>query len=66
LPTSPAARRRRSDLSSGKYRLYAEADPWGWFSESSRQNNFTWVDLSLTVNRKGMAKVRVMKYGPSA
>jgi hypothetical protein len=55
-----------TDLSSGKYRLYAEADPTGWFSELSKQNNSTWVDLSLTINRKGGSKVRILGYGPSA
>jgi hypothetical protein len=55
-----------SNLSGGKYRLVAEADPFGWFSESSRQNNSTWVDLALTTNRKGTTRVKILGYGPSA
>lgn len=55
-----------SSLDSGKYRLYAEADPNGWFGESSRQNNATWVDLALTTSRKGTSKMRILGYGPSA
>jgi hypothetical protein len=53
-------------LDSGKYRLHAEADSAGWFTESSRQNNVTWVDLALTVSRKGTSKIRILGYGPSA
>jgi Lysyl oxidase len=55
-----------SSLDSGKYRLYAEADPNGWFQESSRQNNATWVDLALTTNRKGNSRMKILGYGPSA
>jgi Lysyl oxidase len=55
-----------TDLASGKYRLHAEADPFAWFQESSRQNNVTWVDIALTTNRKGSTKVRILGYGPSA
>jgi Lysyl oxidase len=55
-----------TSLASGKYRLYAEADPNGWFYESSRQNNATWADVALTTSRKGSTKVRVLAYGPSA
>jgi Lysyl oxidase len=55
-----------TNLASGKYRLHAEADPLGWFQETSRQNNVTWVDLALTTNRKGSSKVRLLGYGPTA
>jgi hypothetical protein len=55
-----------TNLSSGKYRLIAEADPLGWFSESSTENNSTWVDLALTTNRKGTTRVKILGYGPSA
>jgi hypothetical protein len=55
-----------TNLASGKYRLHAEADPLGWFRESSTQNNATWVDLALTTIRKGTTKVRILGYGPSA
>jgi hypothetical protein len=55
-----------TNLSGGKYRLHAEADPNGWFRESSRQNNVTWADLALTTSRKGATSVKVLRYGPSA
>jgi hypothetical protein len=55
-----------TNLDSGKYRIHAEADPFGWFYESSRQNNATWADVALTTSRKGTTKVRVLGYGPSA
>jgi hypothetical protein len=55
-----------TNLASGKYRLHAEADALGWFQETSRLNNVTWVDLALTTNRKGSTKVRILDYGPSA
>ena len=55
-----------TNLSSGKYRLHATADPLGWFDEASEQNNATWVDLSLTVNRKGVASMKIIGYGPTA
>jgi hypothetical protein len=55
-----------TNLAGGKYRLVAEADPLGWFTESSRQNNSTWVDLALTTNRKGLTRVKILGWGPSA
>jgi hypothetical protein len=48
-------------LTSGRYRLYAEADPAHWFQESANSNNLSWIDIQL----KG-TKVRIVGYGPSA
>ncbi len=48
-------------LTSGRYRLYAEADPAHWFQESANSNNLSWIDIQL----KG-SKVRIVGYGPSA
>jgi hypothetical protein len=55
-----------TNLAGGKYRLYAEADPFGWFAESAEGNNFTWVDLALTIQKRGTTKIRILGYGPSA
>jgi hypothetical protein len=49
----------------GKYRLRAVADAQGRFTESSRANNETWVDFSLSTRRGGLL-VKVLGYGPSA
>ena len=54
-------------LTSGNYRLIATADFANQFAESDETNNTTWVDLKLTLNRKGKGsnKVSVMGYGPT-
>lgn len=55
-----------TDLSAGKYRLVATADPSGWFTETNESNNVTWVDIALTTHRKSGTRVRVIGYGPTA
>jgi Lysyl oxidase len=35
-------------LTPGRYRLWATADPAGWFQEGSEANNATWAELQLT------------------
>jgi Lysyl oxidase len=56
-------------LRSGRYRLWAEADPvtgdrpHGWFIETDETNNLTWVDLELDFEA---GTVRAIGYGPSA
>lgn len=56
-------------LDSGRYRLWAEADPAsgdrprGLFTESDEANNLTWVDLELDFEA---STVRALGYGPSA
>lgn len=47
----------------GKYRLRAVADAFGYFTESGRANNETWVDFSLSTRRGGLL-VKVLGYGP--
>jgi hypothetical protein len=47
----------------GHYRLVVTADPFGWFTETSNDNNFTWVSLELW---DGGRRVRVLDYGPNA
>jgi hypothetical protein len=56
-----------TDLNSGNYRLIATADAGNQFAESDETNNTTWVDLKLTLNRKGKGsnKVNVIGYGPT-
>lgn len=53
-------------LANGKYRLYAEADAAGWFTESNETNNFTWTDIAISTKRNGTVSVRVIGRGPSA
>ncbi len=53
-------------LSSGRYRLHAQADPDNWFAELNETDNATWVDLQISVNGGGKTRVRVLGYGPSA
>jgi hypothetical protein len=55
-----------SGLSSGRYRLHAQADPDNWFAEMDETDNETWVDLQISVNGGGKTRVRVLGYGPSA
>lgn len=50
-----------TNLTSGRYRLRATADPNRWFVESNTTNNVTYVDIQLKGN-----KVSVIGYGPSA
>jgi len=38
-------------LASGRYRLYAEADPDNWFQESNARNNVSWIDIQLKGER---------------
>jgi hypothetical protein len=55
-----------TNLSPGKYRLEAKADPFNWFAETNESNNLTWVDLSVTTHRKHGTSVKIVSYGPSA
>ena len=36
-----------TDVPDGKYRLFTEIDPQGWFQEASTRNNRTWIDIDL-------------------
>lgn len=54
-----------SGLDDGMYRLWAEADAQGWFRESTRDNNSTWVDIDLgTRESDGMRLATVVAVGP--
>ncbi len=57
-----------SNLTSGNYRLIATADEKRRFTEVNENNNATWVDLKLTLSRKGKGKggnnVSIIGYGP--
>jgi hypothetical protein len=52
-------------LESGRYRIWAEADPQRWFVESSAENNVTWVDVDLSRRAvDGLPVVEVIDVGP--
>ena len=54
-----------TNLSSGKYRLTATADPNHRFTETNVSNNATWVDIALTASRKNV-RIKILGYGPAA
>jgi Lysyl oxidase len=51
-------------LPDGRYRLYTDVDPSGWFHEASTKNNRTWIDLDLEWTPQGLAAPTVGK-GPT-
>ena len=53
-----------SGLADGVYRLWATADPGGWFRETVETNNATWVDLRLTLSARP-PRVEVVRRGPA-
>jgi hypothetical protein len=55
-----------SGLRSGTYRLYAEADPSRWFTESDETNNVTWIDFSVSIDHEGNVEYDILRHGPSA
>lgn len=55
-----------TDLPDGMYRLWAQADPDGWFAEASADNNLTWADIELsTFPADGSRIAAVNAAGPS-
>ena len=60
----PDQRLSVSGLQDGVYRLWATADPGGWFRETNEGNNRTWVDLRLTLS-SGQPDVDVVRRGPA-
>ena len=62
--TLPDQRIRVDGLADGVYRLWATADPGGWFRETNDANNRTWVDLRLTLTTTP-PHVDVMRRGPA-
>ncbi len=61
--TLPDQRLDLTGVPAGRYRLYAKADPGGWFSETREENNDTWLDLVLTLG-KDLPQVKVISVGP--
>jgi hypothetical protein len=44
-----------TDVASGRYRLLTEIDPAARFTEASRRNNQTWIDIDLQWTANGLA-----------
>ncbi len=51
-------------LADGVYRLWASADPGGWFRETDEGNNLTWADIRLTLTTSPPRAV-VVRQGPA-
>lgn len=51
-------------LEDGVYRLWATADPGGWFQETNERNNLTWVDVRLTLSASP-PHAEVVRRGPA-
>jgi hypothetical protein len=49
-----------TDLPDGRYRIWVEADPQGWFAEVTRDNNVTWVDVKLTTRASDGLRIAVI------
>ncbi|HSB85234.1 MAG TPA: lysyl oxidase family protein [Ilumatobacteraceae bacterium] len=49
-----------TDLPDGRYRIWAEADPQGWFTEVTRDNNVTWADVKLSTRPADGLRVAVI------
>jgi hypothetical protein len=62
--TLPDQRLLVNELEDGVYRLWADADPNGWFREANDRNNLTWVDLRLTLSQRP-PRVAVVRRGPA-
>ena len=63
--TLPDQRLLVNGLDDGVYRLWATADPGGWFRESNDDNNRTWVDLRLTLSTIAPTASRSCARGPA-
>lgn len=53
-----------TSVEDGSYRIWAQADSQGWFTEADTDNNVTWVDFEL-VTRDGTRFAEVFDVGPS-
>ena len=60
----PDQRLDLTGLDDGVYRLWATADPGGWFREANETNNATWVDLRVNLHSTPPG-VEVVQRGPS-
>lgn len=53
--TLPGQSLEVTGLPDGRYRLITEIDEHGWFLESDRANNVTWIDLELRMTPAGLS-----------
>ncbi len=51
-------------LPDGRYRIWAEADSQAWFTEVTRQNNITWLDIELSTQSDGVRYALAGDAGP--
>jgi hypothetical protein len=65
--TLPGQEIEVTGLPDGMYRLWSEADPEGWFRESSKDNNLTWVNFELSTSEEdGGRRALVVAVGPQS
>ena len=65
--TLPGQEIEVTGLPDGMYRLWSEADPEGWFRESSKDNNLTWVNFELSTRAEdGQRLALVVERGPKS
>lgn len=62
--TLPDQRLDVTGLPDGVYRLWATADPDGWFRETDERNNSTWVDVRLTLGASP-PRLEIVGRGPA-
>ena len=48
-----------TEVPPGKYRLFTDIDPKGWFHEASTRNNRTWVDIELEWTPQGLVAPKI-------
>jgi hypothetical protein len=53
-----------SELPDGRYRLWAEADTQGWFTEADTSNNVTWAIVELSTLPEGYRAIQIADVGP--
>jgi hypothetical protein len=64
ISSLPGQSIRIEDLPDGEYRIWAEADVEGWFTEVTRDNNRTWVDLRIFELNQQYRAAQVIGTGP--
>ena len=53
-----------TNVPDGAYRIWAEADPRGWFTETDIDNNPTWADIELYSMADGFRQYNLIDVGP--